>query len=121
MTLAPMSSNPTPWTDPEGPFRADHITEGSPFELSNDHAIHCMTAGVRLVGPLRVEVHEPGVPVRLVGADGVLSAPGILARDVPVRALTEPSSSSSSSSPPAAGPSRPRSRPGSPPVRTSRS
>ncbi len=177
-----MSSRPTQWSDPEGPFRADHIRDGDHYELSNGHAIHCMTAGtrhgtahsaghlvvmtaavapeqtgidvgvawndgknlrapdlslgldpnrtgwagaapplaieyassgqdeatleakiaellefgtrtiwvVRLTGPLRVEIHEPGVPMRLVDADGTLSAPGILARDVPVRALIDP-------------------------------
>src|SRR5690606_577533 len=44
---------------------------------------------VRLVGPLRVEVYEPGVPVRTVGADGVLVAEGILQNPVPVRALVD--------------------------------
>lgn len=44
---------------------------------------------VRLVGPLRVEVHEPGEPVRIVGADGELTAPGILKNPVPVRALID--------------------------------
>ena len=178
-----MSSRPTPWSDPEGPFRADHIRDGDHYELSNGHAIHCMTAGtrhgsahsagaltvmtaavapeqtgidvgvawndgknlrapdlsvgldlqtpgwagappplaieyassgqdedalaakiaeliafgtravwvVRLTGPLRVEIHEPGVPVRIVDADATLSAPGILTCDVPVRALIDPS------------------------------
>ena len=42
---------------------------------------------VRLIGPRRVEVYEPGTPVRLVDADGSLSAPGILANAVPVAAL----------------------------------
>lgn len=45
---------------------------------------------VRLVGPLRVEVHTPDAPVRLVGADEELSAPGILQNPVPVRALVDP-------------------------------
>jgi len=165
-----------------GPFRADQIHEGDHYELSEGHAIHCMTAGgphsnahtagtltvataaispkktgidagiawndgknlrapdlsvgldlqspgwastapplaieyagtgqdevqlaakiadllefgtrliwvVRLTGPLRVEIHEPGVPPRIVDADGVLTAPGILASEVPVRALIDP-------------------------------
>ena len=42
---------------------------------------------VRLVGERRVEVHEKGEPVRTVGADGTLTAPGVLALPVPVRAL----------------------------------
>ena len=170
------------WTESEGPFRADQIRDGDPYELSNGHAIHCMSAGerhgnahiagslviataapspqatgidvgvawndgknlrapdlsvgnplnkpgwssaapplaieyagvgqdedkltdkiaellalgtrliwvVRLTGPLRVEIHEPGAPMRLVDADATLTAPGILERDVPVRALIEP-------------------------------
>lgn len=164
-----------------GPFRADQIHEGSHYELSQGHAIHCMTAGgrhgstqllggavinsdpglvqqagvdvgiewndgknlrapdivagmdlrapgwakqapplaveyadsgqdeaelrekitellefgtrmiwvVRLTGPLRVEVHEPGQPARIVHADGELHAPGILQNPVPVRALID--------------------------------
>jgi hypothetical protein len=44
---------------------------------------------VRLVGPLRVEVHEVGKAVRIVGADGQLTAPGILQNPVPVRALID--------------------------------
>jgi len=154
-----------------GPFRADQIHEGSHYELSQGHAIHCMTAGgrkgsthllgaivinsdpglaqqagvdvgiawndgknlrapdivagmdlrapgwarqapplaveyadgdqdevelgtrmiwvVRLTGPRRVEVHEPGQPVRVVHGDDELLAPGILQNPVPVRALFE--------------------------------
>ena len=42
---------------------------------------------VRLLGVRRVEVHEKGKPVLVVGADGTLTAPGVLALPVPVRAL----------------------------------
>jgi len=42
---------------------------------------------VRLSGPRRVEIHEPGAAPRVVGADGVLSAPGVLQNPVPVAAL----------------------------------
>lgn len=45
---------------------------------------------VRLVGPLRVEVHAPGQPVRIARAGDELHAPGILERPVPVRALSDP-------------------------------
>lgn len=45
---------------------------------------------VRLVGPLRVEVHTRDNPVRLVGPDEELTAPGILQNPVPVRALVDP-------------------------------
>lgn len=168
------------WCDPTGPFRADQIHDGDRYELSNGHAVHCMTTGgrhsrsnfvgssvlgtdpavtdvgidtgiafneeknlrapdivvgvdldesgwirevpplvveyagvgqdrkelerkisellefgtriiwvVHLVGPLRVDVHEPGVAMRTVPGDGVLTAPGILQNPVPVRALVD--------------------------------
>src|ERR1700760_861545 len=44
---------------------------------------------VRLNGPLRVEVHQPGQEVQRVGADGELRAPGVLQNPVPVRALVD--------------------------------
>ena len=44
---------------------------------------------VRLVGELRVEVHRPGKRMLVVGADGVLKAPGVLQNPVPVRALVD--------------------------------
>ncbi|MBL8972999.1 MAG: Uma2 family endonuclease [Myxococcales bacterium] len=169
------------WSDPVGPYRADQIREGEPYELSRGHRIDCMTAGgrhgtahlvgssvlnsdpglahapaidvgiewnegknlrapdiiagidvnapgwarqapplaiefadagqdeaelrlkiaellefgtrliwvVRLTGPLRVEIHEPGQPIRVVHGDGDLHAPGILQNPVPVRALID--------------------------------
>ncbi|MBK6534917.1 MAG: Uma2 family endonuclease [Deltaproteobacteria bacterium] len=42
---------------------------------------------VRLVGPRRVEIHEPGVAMRTVGDEATLTAPGVLKLPVPVRAL----------------------------------
>ncbi len=42
---------------------------------------------VRLVGPRRVEVYEPGEPVRTLSAGDELRAPGILRNPVPVPAL----------------------------------
>ena len=160
-----------------GPFRAEHIREGSPYELSDGHPILCMPTGrrggrsnliggevletdpavksagvdvgfskdpshlrapdvsvgdfanepgwapgapplaveyadtghdeaelqkkiaellgagtkhlwvVRLVGPRRVEIHEPGKPMRLAKPGESLTAPGILKNAVPVLAL----------------------------------
>jgi hypothetical protein len=46
---------------------------------------------VRLVGPHRVEVYEPQKPVRIVGIDGVLEAPGALKNAIAVRALFDES------------------------------
>jgi hypothetical protein len=44
---------------------------------------------VRLTGEPRVEVHEPGLPMQILGMDQTLTAPGVLALPVPVRALVE--------------------------------
>jgi Putative restriction endonuclease len=41
----------------------------------------------RLDGTRRVEVHEPRKAMRVLGPDGILSAPGILQNDVPVPVL----------------------------------
>jgi putative restriction endonuclease len=42
---------------------------------------------VRLTGPRRVEVYQPGQPMRVVNPGEELEAPGILANRVPVKAL----------------------------------
>jgi len=42
---------------------------------------------VRLVGPRRVEVHEKGLPIRIVASGERLAAPGVLRNEVPVEAL----------------------------------
>ncbi|MFY9822537.1 MAG: Uma2 family endonuclease [Thermoanaerobaculia bacterium] len=42
---------------------------------------------VRLTGPRRVEVHQPGQEMRIVNPDEQLEAPGILANPVPAKAL----------------------------------
>lgn len=42
---------------------------------------------VRLVGPRRVEVHEPGQPMRLLQSGDQLVAPRILKNPVPVQAI----------------------------------
>lgn len=42
---------------------------------------------VRLTGPRRVEVHQPGQPMRLVLPGEALTAPGVLRNPVPVEAL----------------------------------
>jgi hypothetical protein len=42
---------------------------------------------VRLTGPRRVEIHQPGKPVRLAHPGDELEAPGILANPLPVEAL----------------------------------
>lgn len=42
---------------------------------------------VRLNGPQRVEVHEPGVAKRTVTAEGELALPGVLSQPIPAAAL----------------------------------
>jgi Uma2 family endonuclease len=163
--------------EPRGPFRADQIRSGDPYELSNGHLIHCLPTGrrgaratnvggavlasdpavqdvgvdvgvspspetlrapdlavgeipdqpgwmqsapplaveyadtgqnegdlrtkieelfaagtryiwvVRLTGPRRIEVHQPGQKMRIAHPGEQLAAPGILANPVPVEAL----------------------------------
>ncbi len=49
--MRPLSRNqtlsPSPTDDTPGPFRAHHIPDGSDYELSEGHAIRCMSAGER--------------------------------------------------------------------------
>jgi len=47
---------------------------------------------VRLTGPRRVEVHEPGQSMRIVTSGQTLIAPGVLKNPVPVDALYDPKS-----------------------------
>lgn len=36
-----------PLRDSRGPFRAEHLGSGDPYELSNGHAVHCLPTGGR--------------------------------------------------------------------------
>jgi Uma2 family endonuclease len=170
-------TKPPPFPTPHGPFRADQLRSGDPYELSQGHAVLCLPTGgrgsranllggqvletdpdvesagvdtgfaptpdtlrapdvavgnvpatpgwvrgapplaleyvdtgqdegdlavkirellasgtryvwvVRLAGPRRVEVHEPGQAVRIVPAGEPLTAAGVLRNPVPVDAL----------------------------------
>lgn len=83
------------WTEQVPPLAVEYADEyQNEIQLTKKigelHAIGTRVIWVvRLVGPLRVEVHEPGKPMRLVGAEGTLTAPGILQNPVPVRALVD--------------------------------
>jgi hypothetical protein len=75
-----------------GPFRADQIRNGDPYELSRGHAIHCMTAGGRgsranLVGGSMLdsdpEVEEAGVDTGYSPGSDTLRAPDIAIGNVP--------------------------------------
>lgn len=65
-----------------GPFRADQVRSGDPYELSQGHPIVCAPTGHE-----GSEANRLGATVRIVGADDALTAPGVLALPVPVRAL----------------------------------
>ena len=75
------------------PLAVEYAGEGQDEGDLRDKIAELHAAGtrwvwvVRLVGERRVEVHEKGAAVRVVGADGMLTAPGVLALPVPVRAL----------------------------------
>jgi hypothetical protein len=61
--------DPNRWSDPVGPFRADQIHDGDRYELSNGHAIHCMTTGGR-------HSHATLAGGRALGSDPAVSAVG---------------------------------------------
>jgi len=74
----------------KGPFRADDIREGDPYELSNGHPIYCAPAGRRggranLVGGAALEtdprVQAAGIDVGFSQSPGHLRAPDISVGD----------------------------------------
>lgn len=75
-----------------GPFRADQIRPGDPYELSKGHAIHCMTTGARgsrahLVGSAVLDtdpdVEEAGIDTGFSPDGGTLRAPDVAVGNVP--------------------------------------
>ena len=89
-----------------GPFRADQIRPGDPYELSGrvcgfgpgrgrTQCPDCRPAGrwdTRALGRAagrspRVEIHTPGLPLRVCRPGELLEAPGVLRNPVPVAAL----------------------------------
>jgi Uma2 family endonuclease len=84
----------TPGWAPGSPSLAvEYADTGQNEQELQDKIVDLLGAGtqlvwvVRLVGPRRVEVYEPGKPMRTVAEDGELAAPGILRNSVPVRAM----------------------------------
>jgi len=76
----------------KGPFRADQIRSGDPYELSNGHAIHCMTTGGRgsranLLGGSVLDsdpaVEEAGIHTGYSPSSDTLRAPGVAVGNVP--------------------------------------
>lgn len=81
-----------PLSTSRGPFRADQIRLGDPYELSNGHAIHCMGTGGRgsranLVGSSVLEtdpaVEEAGVDTGYTPQPDTLRAPDVAVGNVP--------------------------------------
>ncbi len=78
----------------QGPFRAEQIRSGDPYELSNGHAIHCLPTGgqgsrANLLGGTVLEsdpaVEEAGVDTGFTPHKGTLRAPDVAVGNVPNR------------------------------------
>jgi Putative restriction endonuclease len=76
----------------KGPFRADQIRSGDPYELSNGHAIQCMTTGGRgsranLQGGSMLDsdpsVEEAGIDTGYSPTSDTLRAPDVAVGNVP--------------------------------------
>ncbi len=83
-------SRPLPTS--KGPFRADQIRSGDPYELSNGHAIQCMTTGSRgsranLLGGSVLDsdpaVEEAGIDTGYAPSSEILRAPDVAVGNVP--------------------------------------
>ncbi|MCG8421623.1 MAG: Uma2 family endonuclease [Proteobacteria bacterium] len=87
------------WMDRAPPLAVEYADTGQNESSLRDKISELLEAGtrtiwvVRLKGELRVEVHESGKPMLIVGQDETLEAPGILKNPVPVRALVDPAES----------------------------
>ncbi|HEX4966230.1 MAG TPA: Uma2 family endonuclease [Thermoanaerobaculia bacterium] len=76
----------------KGPFRADQVRSGDPYELSNGHAIQCMTTGGRgsranLLGGSVLDsdpaVEEAGIDTGYSPSSETLRAPDVAVGNVP--------------------------------------
>ncbi|WP_437659365.1 Uma2 family endonuclease [Sorangium sp. So ce1182] len=81
-------------TADRGPFRAEHLRSGDPYELSNGHPVYCAPTGGRASGPNHLgssvvgwdpAVKEAGVDTGYSVAPGTLRAPDIAVGNVPDR------------------------------------
>jgi hypothetical protein len=75
-----------------GPFRADQLRSGDPYELSNGHAIFCLPTGGRGAGPNGMgyavvssdpAVKEAGIDTGYSPEPGTLRAPDVAVGNVP--------------------------------------
>jgi tRNA A-37 threonylcarbamoyl transferase component Bud32 len=81
------------WVKGVPPLAVEYADTGQDEGELRDRIDDLLTRGtrfvwvVRLVGPRRVEVHEPGGKMRLVTPGQELTAPGVLQNPVPIEAL----------------------------------
>ncbi len=85
-------SQSLPYSTSHGPFLADQIREGDPYELSNGHAIRCLPTGGRgseaaatgaAVLKSDPEVDSAGVETGYSPSPGTLRAPDVAVGNVP--------------------------------------
>ncbi|WP_437524229.1 Uma2 family endonuclease [Sorangium sp. So ce726] len=81
-------------TTERGPFRAEHLRAGDPYELSNGHPVYCAPTGGRASGPNQLgssvvgwdpAVKEVGVDTGYSPEPGTLRAPDVAVGNVPDR------------------------------------
>lgn len=81
-------------TAERGPFRAEHLRSGDPYELSNGHPVYCPPTGGRASGPNHLgssvvgwdpAVKEVGVDTGYSPDPGTLRAPDVAVGNVPDR------------------------------------
>ncbi|WP_437587171.1 Uma2 family endonuclease [Sorangium sp. So ce1000] len=81
-------------TGERGPFRAEHLRAGDPYELSNGHPVYCAPTGGRASGPNHLgssvvgwdpAVKEVGVDTGYSPEQGTLRAPDVAVGNVPDR------------------------------------
>ncbi len=81
------------WIQGAPPLAVEYAGSGQDEGELRDKIADFLAAGtrlvwvVRLLGPRRVEVHEPGKPMRTLGPGESLSAPGLLQNSYPVEAF----------------------------------
>jgi len=81
------------WGTVAPPLAVEYASVGQDEAALQQKIIELHAAGtrwvwvVRLIGPRRVEVHEEGQPVRVVGPGQSLTAPGVLRNAVAIEAL----------------------------------
>lgn len=84
------------WVEGAPPLAVEYADTGQDEQDLRDKIETLLGAGtryvwvVRMAGPRRVEVHEPGKPARTVRHGERIEAPGVLRNPLPVEALYDP-------------------------------